>query len=131
MLLQALRRQEQALRRLGQGRRSWGLAQRIPGRGRRSCRQQGLRIRHRQLTRRSFPGEGWRGWRLKEKEHVMSVLGGWGSAALLVVRFKADQPGSTGRPWTGRLPPMLASWASHLSERRPCPAAARLSGQSW
>ena len=99
MLLQALRRQEQALRRLGQGRRSWGLAQRIPGRGRRSCRQQGLRIRHRQLTRRSFPGEGWRGWRLKEKEHVMSVLGGgalllcWLSGLKLTNR---GQPGGHG-----------------------------------
>ena len=62
---QVHRRKEQALRRLEQGRRSWGLAQRTPGQGRRTSRRQVLRIRPRHSTRQSFPGEGWRGWRLK------------------------------------------------------------------
>ena len=64
-LVQVHRRREQALRRLELGRRSWGLAQRTPGQGHRTSRRQVLRIRPRHSTRPSFPGEGWRGWRLK------------------------------------------------------------------
>ena len=53
-----------APRKTGQVQRSLGQVQRTPGQGHRTLGQ-GRRTLPRQQTHQSFPGEGWRGWRLK------------------------------------------------------------------